>query len=63
MGLMSFGLIIVNALLFVLDWLVTELEYYYCPKKAESLCEELDYLNHAAFLEEIRRSPEYRNLH
>jgi hypothetical protein len=62
MGLMSFGSIIVNALLFVLDWLVTELEYYLVVSQAESLCEELDYLNHAAFLEEIRQSPEYRNL-
>ena len=63
MGLMSFGSIIVNGLLFVLDWWVTELEYYLVVSQAESLCEELDYLNHAAFLEEIRRSPEYRNLH
>jgi hypothetical protein len=62
MGLMSFGSIIVNALLFVLDWLVRELEYYLVVSQAESLCEELDYLNHAAFLEEIRQSPEYRNL-
>jgi hypothetical protein len=62
MGLMSFGSIIVTALLFVLDWLVRELEYYLVVSQAESLCEELDYLNHAAFLEEIRQSPEYRNL-
>jgi len=62
MGLMSFGLIIVNALLFVLDWLVTELEYYYCLKKAESLCDEIDYLETIAFLDEIRQSPEYRSI-
>ena len=62
MGLMSFGSIIVNALLFVLDWLVTELEYYLVVSQAESLCEELDYLNHAAFLDEIRQSPEYRSI-
>jgi hypothetical protein len=52
-----------NALLFVLDWLVRELEYYLVVSQAESLCEELDYLNHVAFLEEIRQSPEYHNLH
>jgi len=62
MVLMSFGLITVNALLFVLDWLVTELEYYLVVSQAESLCEELDYLNHVAFLEEIRQSPEYRSI-
>jgi hypothetical protein len=62
MGLMSFGSIIVNALLFVLDWLVTELEYYYCLKKADSLCDEIDYLETIAFLDEIRQSPEYRSI-
>ena len=62
MGLMSFGSIIVNALLFVLDWLVTELECYFCLKKAESLCEQLDYLEAIAFLDEIRQSPEYRSI-
>jgi len=61
-GAVEFGLITVTALLFVLDWLVRELEYYLVVSQAESLCEELDYLNHVAFLEEIRQSPEYRNL-
>ena len=61
-GAVEFGLITVTALLFVLDWLVRELEYYLVVSQAESLCEELDYLNHAAFLEEIRQSPEHRNL-
>jgi hypothetical protein len=62
-GAVEFGLITVTALLAFLNWLITELEYYLVVSQAESLCEELDYLNHAAFLEEIRRSPEYRNLH
>ena len=61
-GAVEFGLITVTALLFVLDWLVRELEYYLVVSQAESLCEELDYLNHAAFLEEIRQSPEYRSI-
>jgi len=63
MGLMSFGSITMDALLLTLDWLVRELEYYLVVNQAESLCEELDYLNHAASLEEIRRSPEYRKLY
>jgi hypothetical protein len=61
-GAVEFGLITVTALLAFLNWLITELEYYLVVSQAESLCEELDYLNHAAFLEEIRQSPEYRNL-
>jgi hypothetical protein len=61
-GGVEFGLITVNALLFALDWLVTELEYYFCLKKAESLCEQLDYLEAIAFLDEIRQSPEYRSI-
>jgi hypothetical protein len=61
-GAAEFGLITVTALLAFLNWLITELEYYLVVSQAESLCEELDYLNHAAFLEEIRQSPEYHNL-
>ena len=61
-GAVEFGLITVNALLTFLDWLVTELEYYYCLKKADSLCDQIDYLETIAFLDEIRQSPEYRNL-
>ena len=49
-----------TALLFVLDWLVAELEYYYCLKKADSLCEQLDYLEALAFLDSIRAIEEYR---
>lgn len=60
MALMSFGSITMNALLFVLDWLVAELEYYYCLKKAKSLCEQLDYLEALAFLDSIRAIEEYR---
>jgi hypothetical protein len=62
MGLMSFGSIIVNALLFVLDWLVRELEYHYLLKRADSLCDYLDYLDAAVSLNEIRQSPEYRSI-
>jgi hypothetical protein len=62
MVLMSFGLITVNALLAFLDFFVTELEYYYCLKKADSLCDEIDYLETIAFLDEIRQSPEYHSI-
>ena len=53
---------IVEALITFLDFFVTELEYYYCLKKAESLCDEIDYLETIAFLDEIRQSPEYRSI-
>ena len=53
---------IVEALIAFLDFFVTELEYYYCLKKAESLCDEIDYLETIAFLDEIRQSPEYRSI-
>jgi len=62
MGLMSFGSIIVNALLFVLDWLVSELEYHYLLKRADSLCDYLDYLDTVVSLEQIRASEEYRSI-
>jgi hypothetical protein len=52
----------VNALLVFLDWLVRELEYWQVVNQAESLCEELDYLNAVAFLDEIRQSPEYHSI-
>ena len=61
-GAVEFGLITVNALLAFLNWLITELEYYFCLKKAESLCDEIDYLETIAFLDEIRQSPEYRSI-
>ena len=61
-GAVEFGLITVNALLAFLDFFVTELEYYYCLRKADSLCEQLDYLKAIAFLDEIRQSPEYRSI-
>jgi hypothetical protein len=62
MGLMSFGSITMDALLFALDWLVAELEYHYLLKRADSLCDEIDYLETIAFLDEIRQSPEYRSI-
>jgi hypothetical protein len=62
MVLMSFGSITMNALLFVLDWLVAELEYHYLLKRADSLCDYLDYLDTVVSLNEIRQSPEYHNL-
>ncbi len=58
----EFGLITVNALLVFLDWLVRELEYWQVVNQAESLCEELDYLNAVAYLEELRQSPEYQSI-
>jgi hypothetical protein len=51
-----------DALLFALDWLVRELECYYLLKRANSVCNEIDYLDTVAFLDEIRQSPEYHNL-
>jgi hypothetical protein len=51
-----------NALLFVLDWLVKELEYHYCLKRADSLIDYLDYLDAVVSLNEIRASEEYRQL-
>ena len=62
MVLMSFGSITMNALLFVLDWLVAELEYHYLLKRADSLCDYLDYLDAVVSLEQIRQSPEYRSI-
>jgi hypothetical protein len=50
----------VEALITFLDFFVTELEYYYCLKKADSLCEQLDYLEALAFLDSIRAIEEYR---
>jgi hypothetical protein len=61
-GAVEFGLITVNALLFVLDWLVRELEYHYYLRKADSLIDYLDYLDAVISLNEIHQSPEYHNL-
>jgi hypothetical protein len=61
-GAVEFGLITVTALLFVLDWLVRELEYHYYLRKADSLIDYLDYLDAVISLNEIRQSPEYHNL-
>jgi hypothetical protein len=62
MVLMSFGSITMDALLTLLDYLVSELEYHYLLKRADSLCDYLDYLDAAVSLNEIRQSPEYHNL-
>jgi hypothetical protein len=61
-GTAEFGLITVNALLFVLDYLVRELEYHYYLRKADSLIDYLDYLDAVISLNEICQSPEYHNL-
>ena len=61
-GAVEFGLITVNALLFVLDWLVSELEYHYLLRRADSLCDYLDYLDMVVSLNEIRQSKEYQSL-
>jgi len=52
----------VDALLTFLDFLVAELECHYYLRKADSLCDEVDYLSAVAFLDEIRQSPEYRSI-
>jgi hypothetical protein len=62
MVLMSFGLITVTALLAFLDYLVAELEYHYLLKRADSLCDYLDYLDTVVSLEQIRASEEYRSI-
>ena len=51
-----------DALITFLDYLVAELEYHYYMRKADSLCDYLDYLDAVVSLEQIRQSPEYRNL-
>jgi hypothetical protein len=51
-----------DALLFALDWLVRELEFHYCMKKADSLIDYLDYLDTVVSLNEIRASEAYRQL-
>jgi hypothetical protein len=61
-GAVEFGLITVTALLFVLDWLVSELEYHYLLRRADSLCDYLDYLDTVVSLEQIRASEEYRSI-
>jgi hypothetical protein len=50
-----------DALLTLLDYLVSELEYYLEIKRAEQLVEELNHLNAVAYLDELRASEEYRN--
>jgi hypothetical protein len=52
----------VNALIAFLDYLVAELEYHYCMRKADSLIDYLDYLDAAVSLNEIRQSPEYHSI-
>jgi hypothetical protein len=51
-----------NALLSFLDYLVSELEYRYLLKRADSLIDYLDYLDAVVSLEQIRSSEEYRQL-
>jgi hypothetical protein len=58
----EFWLITMNALLSFLDYLVSELEYRYLLKRADSLIDYLDYLDAVVSLEQIRSSEEYRQL-
>ena len=58
----EFWLITMNALLSFLDYLVSELEYRYLLKRADSLIDYLDYLDAVVSLEQIRSSEEYRKL-
>ena len=51
-----------NALLTFLDYLVSELEYHYLLKRADSLCDYLEYLDTVVSLNEIRQSEEHRKL-
>ena len=61
-GLEEFGGLHMNALIQFLDWVVTELEYHYLLKRADSLCDYLDYLDAVVSLNEIRASEEYSRL-
>jgi len=61
-GTAEFGLTIVEALITFLDYLVAELEYHYLLKRADSLCDYLDYLDTVVSLEQIRASEEYRSI-
>jgi hypothetical protein len=61
-GIEEFGGLLMNALLSFLDYLVSELEYSYLLKKADSLIDYLDYLDAVVSLEQIRSSEEYRQL-
>jgi hypothetical protein len=58
----EFWWITMNALLSFLDYLVSELEYRYLLKRADSLIDYLDYLDAVVSLEQIRSSEEYRQL-
>jgi hypothetical protein len=49
-----------DALLFALDRLVSELAFIYLLKKSDYLLDHLDYLDAAVSLNEIRQSEEYR---
>jgi hypothetical protein len=60
--LLSFGELHMDALLTLLDYLVSELEFYLEVKRAERLTEELNYQNAVAYLDELRASKEYRKL-
>jgi hypothetical protein len=51
-----------DALLFALDRLVSELAFIYLLKKSDYLLDHLDYLDAAVLLNEIRQSEEYRKL-
>jgi hypothetical protein len=60
--IVEFWSITMNALVYFLNWVVNELEYYYYLKRAGYLCEDLEYLVAHAQLNEIRQSEEYRKL-
>jgi hypothetical protein len=60
--LLSFGGLHMDALLTLLDYLVSELEFHYLLKRADSLCDYLDYLDTVVSLNEIRQSKEYQSL-
>jgi hypothetical protein len=60
--LLSFGELHMDALLTLLDYLVSELEYHYLLKRADSLCDYLEYLDTVVSLNEIRQSEEHRKL-
>ena len=51
-----------DALLFALDRLVSELAFIYLLKKSDYLLDHLDYLDAVVSLSEIRSSEEYRKL-
>jgi len=60
MGLEEFGLVVMDALIQFLEWVVTELEYWREIELAEQTAEQLEYMDAVAYLDALRATAEYR---